>query len=833
MKTRIILFLFLLCSVFSQAQSPTDNDFSFNPVDKGFGNGANDRVYTSAIQSDGKIIIGGEFTHYKGIARNHIARINTDGSLDESFNVGTGADTTVLAIILQSDGKIIISGGFTSYNGTSCNRIVRLNTDGSLDGTFITGTGANDIIHTIRLQSDGKIIIGGDFTNYNNIARNRIARLNANGNLDATFTPGAGANSSVYSSCIQADGNILIGGAFTNYNNAVANRIIRLHNDGSTDSTFNTGTGADSTVYTITIQSNGNPVIGGDFKTYNGINAPHLVRLTTNGSIDNSFFIGIGPGMGLSNCIRTITIQSDGKILMGGDFNFYNSIRKGGIARLNIDGTVDSTFNSNPGTGFTVYSITLQNDHKIIVGGWFNTYNETGKSFIVRIHPDASVDDTFNIGTGADGYVYSTIIQNDGNIIIAGEFNRYNGVSRNRIARLLSDGSLDVSFNPGSGANGRIREAVLQTDGKIIIVGEFTAYNGITKNGLARLNANGTLDTAFDIGIGVTDNYLGTLYTAVLQPDGKILVGGFFRKINGVSKNGIVRLHPNGSIDESFDSSVGANYGVNAIAIQKDSKIVIGGSFTKYNGMDRNGITRLNADGTLDPAFDKGRGAINGSVLTLGIQEDGKIIAGGGFNVYNNSEAYMMMRLDQNGTLDTTFTSGMPDHSGLLKIVLLKDGKYLISLFGQTYMVRMNHDGSIDQTFPVIKEPSDHIFAIALQKDGKIIIGGGFMFYKGIGRNHLARLVGDLPLGIKTIESTDQILVYPNPSAGTFQINTDHMKDELTGVCVYNAIGEKVYEQINNPSKSFVLDISSKATGVYYIQLKTTKGNLVKKIIKQ
>jgi len=172
MKITILAFcyvLFLGLTVFAQ---PGTLDTSFDP-----GTGPNAFVYSTAIQTDGKILIGGIFASYNGTARSCIARVNSDGSLDTSFDPGTGADISTEVFAIQNDGKIIIGGNFTSYNGSARNYIARLNADGTLDTTFDPGTGADVFVHTTTIQSDGKLIIGGEFTDYNGNAINRVARL--------------------------------------------------------------------------------------------------------------------------------------------------------------------------------------------------------------------------------------------------------------------------------------------------------------------------------------------------------------------------------------------------------------------------------------------------------------------------------------------------------------------------------------------------------------------------------------------------------------------------------------------------------------------------------
>jgi uncharacterized delta-60 repeat protein len=235
---------------------------------------------------------------------------------------------------VQADEKIIIGGGFTSYNGTGRNRLARLNTDGSLDTTFIPGTGANNLVRAIALQSDGKIVIGGDFTSYNGTTRNSIARLNLDGSLDTTFDPGVGANNIVLTAAVQTDGRIVIGGLFTSYNGTPRNFIARLNTDGSLDTNFNSGgTGPDATVYTTTLQPDSKIIIGGNLTSYNGMARKFVARLNTDGSLDTSF----DPGTGPDGTVAATAVQADGRIIIGGYITNVNGAARNGIARLEND----------------------------------------------------------------------------------------------------------------------------------------------------------------------------------------------------------------------------------------------------------------------------------------------------------------------------------------------------------------------------------------------------------------------------------------------------------------------------------------------------------------
>ena len=232
--SKFFTLLFFIGIYLPALAQPGTIDLTFNPTDPGFGfgDGPDFYVYTSSLQSNGKIIIGGEFTRYNGTAINRIARLNTDGSLDVSFNPGTGADNIVRICILQPDGKIIIGGSFSSYNGTSRNGIARLNSDGSLDVSFIPGSGANGDIRSIRVLPDGKFIIGGEFISYNGTAIRHVARLNSDGTLDTGFNTGTGPDNGVFAITLQPDNKIIIGGAFSSYNGTARNGIARLNADG-------------------------------------------------------------------------------------------------------------------------------------------------------------------------------------------------------------------------------------------------------------------------------------------------------------------------------------------------------------------------------------------------------------------------------------------------------------------------------------------------------------------------------------------------------------------------------------------------------------------------
>ncbi len=367
-------------------------------------------------------------------------------------------------------------------------------TDGTLDTTFDPGTGASDVIRTAALQADGKVLVGGDFVTYAGISRNRLARLNSNGTLDTSFNIGTGFNGPVYTVTIDSNGKILVGGDFTSFQDIGVGRMVRLNSDGTLDSSFNFGSGFDGYVFAISTQLDGKILVGGRFSVYNSSPKASLVRLNADGSLDSTFNTGSGVYGSIDSDLGTvysISIQSDGKIIIAGDFLNYNNTARVRIFRINTDGTLDSTFNPGTGADVGIVDTLIQPDGKILIAGRFTVYNGTARNRIARINTDGTLDSTFNPGTGANLEIYSIALEKTNKIFIGGVFNIYNGVTRNNLARLNSDGSLDTTFKSSSELNKVVFSSVLQSDDKLIIAGGIFSYNNITRKFIARLADSG------------------------------------------------------------------------------------------------------------------------------------------------------------------------------------------------------------------------------------------------------------------------------------------------------------------------------------------------------
>lgn len=679
-------------------------------------------LWSIDIQEDNKIVLAGDFTNYNGTTSNKIARLNDNGTLDSSFstNTGTGFDGGFLkSVHIQSDNKILVCGNFISFNGTSTNNIARLNEDGTLDTTFAAniGSGLNDECATIKQQNNGKIVAGGSFTSFNGNSVGRIIRLNSDGTPDMVFllNSGLGFSGQVNTTETQSDGKIIIGGSFTDYDVYTTNNIARINTDGSLDTTFttNTGTGFDVGVSSVKIQADGKILVAGGFAEYNGTRTSNIARINTDGTIDASFVSNAGDLF--TGGVYNIGLQTDNKILVAGEFTGLNNLNINRITRLNSNGTLDTDFNSNTSSGFdnAVFYLRQTSNGDILIAGYFNKYYGGLSQGMTKLDTNGK---KINVqGRFFDDNVNSIVKQSDGKLLAGGIFSSYNGISVNSITRLNSDLTLDTSFvnNVGAGFNGNIFALALQENGKILVGGDFTEFKGTSSNRLARLNSDGSLDNTFTQNIGSGAN--NEVFSIVIQEDGKILAGGAFNSFNGNVSGKIVRLNSDGTIDTTFVNEVGSAFNENVLCVhlQNDGKILVGGVFTSFKGTSRNYIIRLNSDGTLDTSF--ASTGFNQAVLKIQEQNDGKILVGGTFTQYGLIETNYLVRLNSSGIIDNAFNIGTGFDDAITAIKIQDDNKIVIGGYFTSYnslpvtfIIRLNEDGSRDTSFDTFTSSPDN-----------------------------------------------------------------------------------------------------------------------------
>lgn len=707
-----------------------------------------------------------------------------DGELDSAFNVAVDSSPgNARAAAIQPDGKVIIGGYFKTLNGLSRRGVARLNADNSIDPTFTADI--NGTIFALALQPNGKIIVGGDFTAVGGTSRNRIARLNADGSLDATFNPGNGADNIVYDVLVQPDGKILLGGSFYGVNSTAGYLVARLDQNGAFDASFKSpftpsffgsGNAPPNVIYSIALQSNGKIVVGGTpgFTSIGGDSTfiiTSIARLNADGTIDSSF-----KAASIGGSVEKVLAQPDDKILIGGSFVTINGVSRRFVARLNADGSLDASFNPGTGGNLPVHSIFLKPDGKILIGGDFSTFNGNPRSKIAQLNADGSLDNSFVPSGVLFGTVQNVVSLPNGKALAAGSFQVFFDASRDSIAVFNADGSLDTSAVFTTTAVGGVRTIATQTDGKIIIGGNFNRVAGAQRDYVARLNADGSLLGESTGGFFSSSSIGGQVNSIVVQPDGKILVAGFnliVRTSTGSSTSirvggSIMRLNANGSPDDSFvPGNIPSRRGINAAALQPDGKIIVVWGYAASNGFpsggSSGGIARLNADGSLDSTF---YGSIPQLFLnSVVIQPDGKILIGGQFGfgyisgATNFNAAYNgVIRLNSDGSVDTTFvpatTSDSARFTNVYALALQADGKILIggSIFtgGRTTptgAARLNANGSLDTTFDSgsISGASDgaRVEAVLPLPNGKILIGGLFNKIGIAAQNNIARLNAD------------------------------------------------------------------------------------------
>ena len=742
----------LVYSLFVLAFWATAVFASQSDIDPGFdiwiSPGFNNIVWATTPQSDGKLIVYWDFTTYQWASANRIVRINKDGSRDTTFDIGNGFNSSVKKVLVQSGGKILIAWSFTTYKGSSANRIIRLNDDGSVDTTFDIGNWANGTVWNLVSQADQTLVVG-DFSTYKGASAPRIMRLNQSGAIDTGFSLNVGVwfNGGPRKIVLQNDGKIMALWAwFSTYQGTTANKVVRLNADWTRDMSFVISSWYNNSLTALAVQDDGKVIIG----AYSSSTA--LFRLNADWSYDNTFNVSSSlPG---TNIVRDIKIQVDGKIIVA--WVVWSNY----LIRLNTNGSKDNSFAM--GAWFWVddqsswiFGISLDADGNIILAGTISSYQWIPASKITKLYSNGSMDTWRDLGRWLSAGVATMITQSDNKTIIAGNFLNYKWMSSsNKLVRLNADGSMDTWFNIGAWFDSTIgyipRYFVIQPDGKIIAGGYFLTYQWAASKCLVRINSDGSRDSSFVVWTWF-DWQVNTL---ILQADGKIIAGGGFSKYQGVSSPFIIRLNSDGSRDTSFVVWSGFDATVYTMGLQSDGKLVVGGSFSKYQWLTGKSLIRLNTDGSRDNTFDVWsywNGWSNSNYpRSLFIQSDGKIISN--FVGSASSEVRTLMRFNTDWSRDTSFTERYWAFFYIL--ATQSDDKFFINTSASQVVMKLNADGSLDGTFPQYTF-GWNINAGSLQSDGKLVVGGDFVTYKWRPLWYLVRLLGNsdvvtLPNSINT-----------------------------------------------------------------------------------
>jgi uncharacterized delta-60 repeat protein len=317
-----------------------------------------------------------------GVYYGHVSRLHPDGYVDSSFNIGTGLDDIVWSLGVQSDRKPVPGGRFTVIDGNDLEAFGRLNADGVFDDTFAIDAGVNGEVFAVAVQSDGAIVIGGDFTKVAGESVRNIARLNPDGMLDLTFAVEGGADRAVRDLALQPDGKILVVGDFGMLGEAVSPRVGRLNSDGTVDVTFVPGSGANAIVHAVSLQEDGGVIVGGEFTVFGGVGSTYIARMNNDGTLDEGWG---GESVAINGSVFDLGSLSDGKVIIGGEFTEISGQSRNSFARLHANGELDRNFDPGEGANGPVFTVAIQPDGNILLGGQFTEVGGYDQPNITRV----------------------------------------------------------------------------------------------------------------------------------------------------------------------------------------------------------------------------------------------------------------------------------------------------------------------------------------------------------------------------------------------------------------------------------------------------------------
>lgn len=725
-------------------------------------------VHDWEILPDGRVVIVGRFTTVNGVTSRNIAILKPDGSLDTSVDF-SNAFTGLVSGIRYLNGRLLVWGAFTAFAGNPLYGVARLNLDGTLDPTFRINTGVNSggAVNTVVVLPDQRLFLGGNFTSMRGVTRSRTALLEA-GPGAVGFFP-----------------------AWFNVAEGVGSVSLTLKRYGS-------ASGVASVNYTTT---SGTATAGQDFTAASGV-----VTWADGDTADKTIAIAITQDstveslekftISLSNPVGNITAAGSAIITITDDDTPVTittqpvgaSLTEGQALTLTGAGTSPTAmtyqwYRNNqpiPSANSTTYSVASTG--AVDAGTYFLRitnaagYVDTNTVTVAIALDPARRVSNFNFTSAINGNVRAISLLPGGGAYVGGEFTSIPGLTGGRnLMRVGEDGTVDPAFNPAP--NGNVLAMAIQPDGKLLIAGAFTQIGTTARAYVARLNPDGSLDTAFSTALGTGP--VSSVNTLGLLPDGRIIIGGAFTSVNTVSGTSYLAvLKTDGSLDPSFTSL--ANNTVNALAVQSDGRIVVGGLFTSYNTR----LGRITTTGTLDTGF-SGAGATSTSVIArIVILPDNRItvlgtnLAGGSDFEIVNPDGSVAQNIDST----TTFYHAVAQDNGKLVAV----GAF--SITGGTRLARFSPSGSpatyaVDNTFATGTGLNNIAYAIAISPTGQLWIGGAFTAYNGGAVNRLVKLNGEpVAVGITTqpadlIANPGATLVFTVATTGTAALTYQWRKD--------------------------------------------------------
>jgi uncharacterized delta-60 repeat protein len=787
-------------------------------------------VRTVVRQADGRMVVYGQFSLANGMPVRNIARYNADGSLDADFNerVPDLLSHDMQTVRPMPDGRLlVVSPMLVSKGSNQVTYLAMLRENGELDPDFIRpinlGPGYFDRVQAIAITPDNKIILGGLFK-IDGVNR-YLVRLNPNGSVDASFpkytTSQIVAPLGLESILVQPDGKILVGGSFTTFNGTPANGLVRLLPDGTRDAAFATTQALE--VYDMVLQPDGRILIGGLIDVNRTGFDGFLARLLPNGATDPTFTVAatsVSPPKMVRNYLDggAIVLQPNGKIIVvfGEDNPYYPNDE---LLRFNSDGSPDTPIQLIPRAGGRIATILMQPNGQLLIAGRFNSFNGRAGS-LVQVQLNGEPVGGVGPSVQEPGHIEKMVVQADGKIVVGGEFVQINGTSAGNLARLEANGDVDTLFTKQCTTDFFVTNLVLQPDQKILACGQFTYVGRQARQTIVRLQTSGAVDPSFKVAMSGS----GRVTSMAVQTDGRIVLAGGFVHTNGQSY--IMRVEPDGKPDATFYAYTPSV--VLHVMLDPSGKILATGYVSSYYNRTIKRFLPSSAD---DPSFTQI--PVDDRCEPI-LQPDGKIIAA---VLYTDG----VKRFLSDGTVDPSFSAKMLASSvaritNVRSIALQPNGRLLLSgnydylSYQEPFLERLLINGAQDASFSQAILPDDQTLCIQLQPDGKVLLGGNFQNVGPYVTQALARII--IP-GIVTKTTVPQTAsatkVWPVPTRGELNIELDAQANPQR-VSLYNALGQVVRTQLVS-KVGFTLNTATLPTGTYLLQVEYANGPVMRRVV--
>ena len=796
-------------------------------------------------------------------------------SLDPAFQPSLIYKPTSLRAVLQlSNGARVLSGYIRQASGQPANHLVRYLPNGTLDATFAANVaGYQWQPAAIVLEAPGgKLLLVSSspllrLGAVGTAPGSSLVRLNADGTPDASFATTIQFAGYLSTALVQPDGKVVVGGRLTALNGQPVSNLVRLNADGTLDASFQaTGAGPDAAVSALALQPDGKLLVGGMFANVRGQAAALLVRLLPSGALDTSFATRNGPAANKN--VTAVALQADGKVLISGygltDFGPGNPVRltnagtldasfqaamnqslnqlsvqpdgrilggqsnNGPLVRLLATGAPDPGFQVPAGLG-AVTGWQLLPNGQVLVGIYDPTTSYATATYALSVsllNSNGTRDSGFEPHLQAQGLVSCMALQADGKLLLGGDFDEVNGTARYGLARLNPTGTLDATYAPQAAFGTTITNLVLQPDGKLLVGGKFSVLGGSPRSGLARLLPSGVADASFAPAF-VTPAVLGTVQQLALQPDGQVLI------VRYATTGGFVRLTATGQPDPSFQPDPGLQPRV--LLVQPDGKIVVS-AYSSF-GATYPPVLRLLPSGAADPAFNQPAARPNHSgVTSLARYDDGRLLVAGQFEGLGSVSSPGVVRLLADGTPDVTFSTPTPAISYVIHdAVIQPNGRIMVAgLFnaGGPYLAgtsRLLANGALDPSYSPLQGPTSGTYSLAIQPDGKILAAGEFTLVSGLEILCLTRLVDANVLAVKANDHAPALTAWPVPAREALHVQLDATAQPQR-VQLLDALGRAVRTQAAN-SAALTLPTAGLAPGVYLLRVKYATGAATRRVV--